>query len=276
MPQEVSPFKEQLQSKKEEQTGIFPFPLWQVTHNEKAITLVQTGIGKVHAAAAAQYVITQHSPDAIFSCGTAGGLDARCQIGDLVISTTTVQHDYGFVVPDTFIHYGIQVHRTHAKKEYFKEFPADTDLLNQVEGNGKHWNETAQVFFGPILTGDQVIFSTEKRHALTEQFGALAVDMESAAIAQICTFNEIPFLSIRGISDHADETFSFDLSKIDPNDLKSYSSASFKKKISVLAQAIIYFSQHPSAFVFSLQARQNIKIAAQNSATFTLRILQGL
>lgn len=274
MPLEIPPFKRQIQIEEEDRVGTLRF--WRGKYKEKMLTLVQSGVGKVHAAAATQFVINQHSPDAIFSCGTAGGLDNRCQIGDIVIGKMTVQHDYGFVLPETFIHYGIQVCRANGKKRFLKEFPADKQLLHVADCIGKQWKEKPHIFFGSILTGDQIILSAEKRQSLAGQFGALAVDMESAAIALVCMTNGVPFLSIRGISDHSDETFPIDISHIDPFELKSYSSASFGKKVSLLTQAIKYFSHHPSAFVFSLQARQHIKTAAKNSATFTLRLLQEL
>ena len=244
--------------------------------SEQKIILVQAGVGKVHAAVAAQQVITQYAPDAIFSCGTAGGLDGRKQIGDIVVGTTTSQHDYGFMMPETFIHFGLYILRKNKKRTFLKAFAADELLLNTAHRLKAQWSESFQVFTGPILTGDQVIFSSEKRQALAKQFDALAVDMESAAIAQVCEMHNIPFLAVRGISDHADESIHLDTSKIDPNEFAAFSSASFSKKVSIITKTISYFAQHPSTFTLSLQTRQNMKIAATNSAKFTLQLLELL
>ena len=273
MPQEIAPFKDLLQLEHVDRVGTMQF--WQGVYQEKTITLVLSGIGKVHAAAATQLVIDRYAPDALFSCGTAGALDSRCQIGDLVIGKTTIQHDYGFVLPETFIQYGLHVGKTNGKRTYFKEFPADAALLRIAEACQQNWQNPSQLFSGSILTGDQVIFSTEKRHALARQFDALAVEMESAAIAQVCLMHDVPFLAIRGISDHADESFPVDISHIDPHELQSFSLQSFRENVSVLTQAINYFVHHPSAFVFSLQARQHIHTAATNSAEFTLRLVEN-
>ncbi len=274
MPQEIAAFQDLLvEFDHKERTGTMRF--WHSAYQGKTLTVVLAGIGKVHAAAAAQLVIERYAPDAVFSCGTAGALDSQCKIGDLIIGAATIQHDYGFVLPETVLHYGIHVGKPQGKRRYIKEFPAAPELLRLAETCQHAWQE-GQCFFGSILTGDQVIFSTEKRHQLAAQFQAFAVDMESAAIAQVCLMRGVPFLSIRGISDHADETFPVDISHLDLHELQTFSFHSFRKNVSVLTQAINYFVHHPSAFVFSVQARQHIHTAADHSAQFTLSLLENL
>lgn len=274
LPVEIHPFREVLDLEEESLAGITP--CWKGYAHGKTIVLVLSGMGKVHAAVAAQRIIHRYEPDAVFSCGTAGALDTRCQIGDVVVGTTTVQHDYGFVLPETFVHFGTHLLQPNRKRKFFQEFPADSSLLKASRVLQKEWDQPSRLFSGPIATGDQVIFSTEKRQQLFEQFSALAVDMESAAIAQVCKMNDIPFLAVRGISDYADELVHLDTSKIDPNDFARYASASFGEKVGLLTKTIRYLAQHPSAFTMSLQARKNAKIAAANSAELTLRVLQAL
>jgi adenosylhomocysteine nucleosidase len=84
-------------------------PCWQGEDEGKTITLVQSGVGKVHAAVATQMLISQFAPEAIFSCGTAGSLDPQYQIGDLIVAESTTQHDYGFILPGKFIPYGLKI-----------------------------------------------------------------------------------------------------------------------------------------------------------------------
>ncbi|MBD3304771.1 5'-methylthioadenosine/S-adenosylhomocysteine nucleosidase [candidate division KSB3 bacterium] len=273
--QEITPFIRHIPALQEmEWPGIAR--LWQGQHAGKTLTLVLSGIGKVHAAAAAQSVITHYAPDAVFSCGTAGSLDDQYQIGDIVVGQQTVQHDYGFVLPETFLPFTFRLLTKTKTPKFLKEFPADETLLNAAHQRESQWTPRSQVFYSTIVTGDQVIFSSAKRQALAQQFHATAVDMESAAIAQVCLLNHIPFLSIRGISDHADETIPIDTSHIDPNEFVSYASASVGEKFSLLTKAVMYFSQHPSEFVLSVQARQHMKLAAQNSAVFTLTLFHEL
>ncbi|GAK50801.1 5'-methylthioadenosine/S-adenosylhomocysteine nucleosidase [Candidatus Moduliflexus flocculans] len=275
MPPEIAPFKQAL-------TGLQPgslgaFPCWRGTFQQRDVSLVLCGIGKVHAAAAAQLTVSELKPDAVFSCGSAGSLDDRLDIGDVVVGASTLQHDYGFVTPDAFIPFGLHLQRQGQAREYMRRFPADASLLsvaNAIQHDAPP--SSPRVVIGTILTGDQVIFSAEKRQALRQEFDALAVEMESAAIAQVCALYDIPFLSIRGISDHASEAIPLDTSRLDPNELAEFSSASLGKKLSLFAKTISYLAHHPSAFVMSVQARQHIKTASEHSAQITLRFIEQL
>ena len=275
VPPEVSAFKQLFEFEKPTKLGAML--CWVGRYEDTTVSLIQTGVGKVQAAAAAQLAIMHYSPDAMFSCGTAGSLDDRCDIGDIIIGKTTIQHDYGFILPDAFVHFGIHLSKNNGKKGFFQEFQANKGLFKATETVRQHLKgQVGQIFSGPILTGDQIIFSSEKRRELAEQFNALAVDMESAAIAQVCTVNRVPFLAIRGISDHADEQIQIDISKLDPNEFGAYPLASFNEKLRLLTKAFQYFSHHPSAFMLSIQAQQQMKIAAKSSAVFTLELLKTL
>jgi adenosylhomocysteine nucleosidase len=273
MPEEIAPFKQRIQVEQEGQIGAIQF--WQGQYEGKQITLVQSGMGKVQAAAATQMLINQFAPDAIFSCGTAGSLEPSYQIGDIIVGERTMQHDYGFLLPGTFVPFGFQM-QINKKAKFLKEFSADSYLLNLAKSVGDHWEDQSRIRYGLVLTGDQVILASEKRQVLADQFGATAVDMESAAMAQIACLSNVPFLTVRGISDFANETFPIDFSKLDPNEYGAFASASPGEKIKLLVKAISYFAQHPSKFALSLQARQNIKKAAQNSALFTLNLLTAM
>jgi len=273
LPVEVAPFTQLIQF--EERSWRGTMPCWQGEDEGKTITLVQSGVGKVHAAVATQMLISQFAPEAIFSCGTAGSLDPQYQIGDLIVAESTTQHDYGFILPGKFIPYGLKI-ETNQNVEFLRAFPADGELLRVAKVIGARWNDHARIVYGSILTGDQVILSSEKRQALVDQFQALAVDMESAAIAQVACLHAVPFLAVRGISDYADETLPIDTSKLDPNEFGAYAAASPGEKMRLLTKALSYFALHPSAFALSLQARRNIKKAAQTSATFSVNLIRAL
>ncbi|PIE36337.1 hypothetical protein CSA56_00480, partial [candidate division KSB3 bacterium] len=177
---------------------------------------------------------------------------------------------------DTFVHFGQYILKQNRKRKFFREFPANSALLKSARRMKHPWGTAVKIFPGPIVTGDQIIFSTKKRRELFERFEALAVEMESAAIAQVCKMNGIPFLAVRGISDYADESIHLDTSKIDLNDFAEWTSASFGEKVSLLTTTISYLAQHPSTFTLSRQARKNMKLAATHSAEFTLRLLHTL
>lgn len=274
MPVEIAPFIKQLDLDNDFWSG--PFRCWQGSYADKQLTLVQSGVGKVFAAAAAQMLISRFAPEALFSCGTAGSLEPHAPIGTIIVGERTAQHDYGFVLPQAFIHFGCQVPQPKDKPVFSKEFPAAPELLRAARALPERQAEQGLVGYGAIVSGDQVILAAEKRQWLAAQFQALAVDMESAALAQVASLYAVPFLAVRGISDHADETFPIDTTQLDPNEFGAYAGAAFGEKIRLLTKALGYFAQHPTTFALSFQARQNIKKAAQSSAAFTLKLIRAL
>ena len=274
MPQEVQPFQELLSLEEEPQRSAFP--CFKGSYAEKTIVLALMGIGKAHAAAATQYVIDRYEPEAIFSCGSAGGLDNRCGIGDIVVASTTLQHDYGFELPEGFAHFGLRIFQKNRKRKFFKDFEADCHLLKKARTLIHDRNESFKVFSGPIVSGDRAVFSADAKTKLAEEFNALAVDMESAAIAQICKINMIPFLAIRAFSDHADESILLDRSRIDPQAFSDFCTRPGIKSLSRLSQTIRYLAQHPGQFILAHRARKNMELAAANSAKFTLCLTEIL
>ena len=153
------------------------------------LCLIKSGIGKVNAAMAVGTLIQQHHPDLIINSGVAGGIDTCLQVADLVVGTQTCYHDfYAGDVSD------------HLKELGFEQFiPADAQVLQavkQVVGNRE------DVKFGLGCTGDQFITTKEALFAIKEKYpAALFVDMESNAIAHVCAKMQVPFISLRIISD---------------------------------------------------------------------------
>ena len=161
--------------------------------SDENVRVEKCGIGKVNAALGAQRMINEFHPDAIISSGCAGGNGAGIQIQDVVVSTELCYHDVycGTAIDNTTI-YG-QVQGLPAR------FKADPYLLKTA---CKMRNEGITVHPGLIVTGDWFVDSKEKMREIIGHFPeARAVDMESAAIAQTCYMNKVPFISFRVISD---------------------------------------------------------------------------
>jgi adenosylhomocysteine nucleosidase len=135
------------------------------------VVAVSGGVGKIKAAACTQYLIDQFSMEALICTGVAGAVNPRLHTGDIVISRRAMQHDFD---------------------------PGDPELLKKFR---KRWLEADS----GLVTGDQAIVSAEKRRWLWETFGADCVDMESAAVAQVCQMNGVPWVIVRAISDSAEE-----------------------------------------------------------------------
>ena len=162
------------------------------------IVLWQCGIGKVNAAVGTMRLIQQHHPDAILSTGLAGGIDPQMRVMDVLAATQCVYHDVdcgGISSSGDAIALG-QVQGLPAR------YDADTHLLDHALETEKILTLNSKLLTGLICTGDQFITDRERQNGIKRHFpDGLACDMESAAIAQTCYLEHVPFLSLRVISD---------------------------------------------------------------------------
>lgn len=149
------------------------------------LVLHQCGIGKVNAAIGATALLSRYPLDAVVSTGVAGGADISLRPLDVVAAAATAYHD---VYCGQEVAYG-QVIGCPPR------FEAGALLLAAAR-------KVAGVKTGLTVTGDWFVDSREKMQDILGHFpDALAVDMESAAIAQVCYQRGVPFLSFRIISD---------------------------------------------------------------------------
>ena len=170
--------------------------------NGKEVVVVRSGIGKVNAAVCSQVLVDRCGVEAIVNTGIAGSLRAEINIGDIVLSTDSVQHDMdatGFGYPAGQI----------PRMDTFA-FPADEKLLNLAKECCARVNPDIQTFTGRVVSGDQFISDKGKKQWLTETFDGSCTEMEGAAIAQVCYLNHIGCLIIRAISDKADDSANMD------------------------------------------------------------------
>ena len=140
--------------------------------------------------------VVVYRPKAIINTGVAGGIGKGVSVGDVVVSRGLVQHDMDTSAvgdPKGFIS-GINL----------ITIPATEKLVNLVVEKAKHTYQGA-VHIGIIATGDQFIGQSDKLKEISNQFQAIACEMEGGSIAQVCYMNGIDFVVIRAISDNADE-----------------------------------------------------------------------
>ena len=160
---------------------------------EKQCILVRCGAGKVNAARATQILIDKYKPDNIINVGVAGGLNPTIEIGDIVIGETLIQHDFDITA------FG------HAKG-YIpgvgdKIYATDT-LIEKLEKSIKNPEEkTYKIYKGVVASGDIFCTKITMRDKIYSKFDAECVDMEAAAVAQVCYQCNIPFIVIKSISD---------------------------------------------------------------------------
>ncbi|KAA1040040.1 5'-methylthioadenosine/S-adenosylhomocysteine nucleosidase [Macrococcus equipercicus] len=155
--------------------------------------LMQSGIGKVNAAICTTLLIDKYQPDAIINTGSAGGLGSGLAVGDIVISRDVLHHD---VDATEFGYARGQVPGMPLTYE------ADERLMALTEQAIVSNELTAHI--GLIVSGDSFIGTSAKKQQIINDFPeVLAVEMEAAAVAQVCHQYKMPFIITRAVSDLA-------------------------------------------------------------------------
>jgi adenosylhomocysteine nucleosidase len=177
------------------------------------VVLVLCGIGKVAAALTTTLLAERYAPQALVFTGVAGGLGDGVRVGDVVVAEALLQHDMDasplfprFEVPLT-------------GRAQFGADPALTAALAEaasaVLGAPGHFGPAAQALGvtapalhrGLVISGDRFVSAAAECGALREVLpAALAVEMEGAALAQVCHDLGLPFAVLRTISDRADDS----------------------------------------------------------------------
>jgi len=160
----------------------------------KDVVLLKSGIGKVNAAVSTTLLLSQFQPEYVINIGSAGGFDADLQVGDVVISDQVVHHDvdvtaFGYVMG--------QVPNMPAT------YTADKKLVDQAK-EALCTVTQVQAKVGLIGTGDSFMNDAARVDAVRAVFPELlAVEMEAAAVAQVCFKFGTPFVVVRSLSDIA-------------------------------------------------------------------------
>ena len=165
---------------------------------EKNVVIVKCGMGKVNAGICAHTLINDFNCTKIINTGVAGSLDNRIDIGDIVVSTEAVQHDFDVE--------SIGFKKGEIPYTGLIAFPADEALRAAAVEAVQQSAPDIHVFEGRICSGDQFISTKEQKDTIIENFGGMCCEMEGGAIAQTCYLNSTPFVVIRAISDKPDET----------------------------------------------------------------------
>lgn len=195
MPSELSDIREILG--KAEIKRISGFDFYINVKDGKTLVNACCGIAKVNAALCTQVMIDNFHPDCVINTGIAGGMNSAVKVCDVVISTEVLPHD-------------LDLHFLNDYPPYCGIFKADTQLMDTAEKVCGEFGVNS--FRGRIVSGEAFITSTEVKKGIQEKFDPYAVDMESAAIGHCCYLNELPYVSVRCISDNADDegAMSFD------------------------------------------------------------------
>ena len=172
----------------------------------KELTVVVCGEGKVNAAMCTTTLIDRYHPALVINSGVGGALSPLVSIGDLVVGSKAVEHDMNMTP------LGYQQGEVCIPGGKLMYFECDKAAATKLAAIGKTIPGT-RVAQGIIASGDVFISDRKKRLLLNTRFGAVACEMEGAAIGHVCHCCGVPFAILRAISDDLDENKGMDFNK---------------------------------------------------------------
>ena len=176
MKTEAKPFVEVLEDAEVKKRGRVLIHTGSIDGHQ--IVLACNAVGPVKAAAAASLLIEDYGATNLIVSGTAGGIDNSLEIGDTVVATETVYHD----------------------RDNAEVYLSDAKLLERCRVNLEQQPPGHPVCFGRIATGKDFL-KQSMRAPIIERLNPLCVEMESAAIAEVCQKFDVPYLAVRTVSD---------------------------------------------------------------------------
>lgn len=171
------------------------------TLNGVSVVVVRCGIGKVNAALCVQILADLFSVTHVINTGVAGSLNAKLDIGDILVSREAIHHDvdvqiFGYAPGEVP---GVDV----------QAFAADAAMAEKALALCEKETDFHAVL-GRVVSGDQFISDSAVKDRLISVFAGDCAEMEGASIAQGAYLNSLPFLILRAISDKADGSAELD------------------------------------------------------------------
>jgi len=243
---------------------------YQGRYQDRDVVLVKMTMGKVNAAMATQALVDRFDATPLILSGTAGAVAPEVEVGDVVIGARVIPHDAGVYLNEGFKFCGVMASDGQGRRGWARAFQADPHLVQAALNAGENllWPRVSgkcapAVRVGTIVTGDQVIFSQEKKEWLHRTFEALAVEMEGAAVAQVAAAHGRPWLVVRAISDQANASTGYDFIPLldyldDPR--------SRWDRIRGWGRKLRYLLGNPSIVLRQTRIRRNVHLAAENAA----------
>jgi len=176
-----------------EEKDLFNLQFFTGIIEEAECVLVECGEGKVNAARTTQVMIDNFKIDKLVNVGSAGAINEDLNVKDVVIADKLVQYDFDIsglgYEKGEICNIGKYIYCDKTLVEECKK------AIENIE------NESYKVVIGTIATADSFCDKPEIAKMVRKEFNAECVEMEGAAVAQVCYLDKIPFLVIRGISD---------------------------------------------------------------------------
>lgn len=218
IPQEIEGIIAVLQDKTTQTIGNRTY--YQGLLGKQQVVVVYSRIGKVAAAATASALLLHFHVSEIIFIGVAGGIAPHIEVGDVVIAKDLVQYDMDvsplrpkYEIPLlNKTYFETSITRSYQVKQHIENFLNPAVLHTKIAADElkKFAIHQPKVYVGTIASGDQ-FFSTDLQKERLQQAlpQVLCVEMEGAAVAQICYEYQVPCSVIRTISDKANQEASF-------------------------------------------------------------------
>lgn len=241
MPEEVRPIARRLGNCRKERIDRFPFYRFHLEGRE--IHLVQSGMGRERAAAAAAALISAHRPGLLISAGLGGAVRKGLATGDVVLAGKVMSLSEAELA-DT-----VAIDNVHLLQVVAESLPVrDFRILD-----------------GCIITTQGILRKKEVNGILPDGLGNPVLDMETGAVAEAASREAIPFLALRAISDPADEELLFSIEEITDRDLN----ISIRKVLSAILR-------NPRILPQMLRLARNAKTAGNNLALMLERVIRTI
>jgi adenosylhomocysteine nucleosidase len=170
---------------------------WRGHLHGQDVVAVLSRIGKVAAATTAAVLVERFAVDSIVFTGVAGGLAPGVEVGHVVVADSFLQHDLD--ASPIFPRYEVPLYGT-------ARFVTDAELTARLAAAAQRALPDTVLHRGLVVSGDRFVATSSESRALQSALPqALAVEMEGAAIAQVCHDYGVPFAAVRTISDRADD-----------------------------------------------------------------------
>ena len=172
------------------------------------MVLTKSGMGKVRAAAHATEMLVRFAPSVVMSFGLSGAVSDLVGVGDLVVVSSVLQHDFDLgSLADLSHQHPKESELAKLMHELLVEYSNELEKIwsSRVSEN---FGRTPKIHLGAAITGDRLITSNAERAILKDRFpGALCVDMEIYSVAQVAKLANTPWAGVKIISDEADDSF---------------------------------------------------------------------
>jgi adenosylhomocysteine nucleosidase len=245
--QEIRPIMEHMHvSKKFNMEEVL---FYQAELKRLPVTLVQCGIGRYNAIKATNYLLRSSKIKLLISSGIAGGMRQGIRVGDLIIAEN--------------VSYGRQSDFESGELQLESNFPCKQEIIQLAKQLGNDLE--LKPHCGNLLTVDKVIGQASIKKKIGEQNSFLAVDMESAAIAEVAYEKGVEFATIRSISDDIDDDLEIDYD--------SLISSEGKVRVSNLALKVM---KDPRQLAILRRLNRQTKVAVKRLSSFMLQFVPAL